>query len=96
METATMEQTACGPLPALSVGKTGIMSEMNSTGDTKVEWNKDSPEEVDNARASFDRLTKNNKFAAFRLNRDGSQGGKMTSFDPKAERIVLVPAYAGG
>jgi len=90
------QQTECGPLPALSAGKTGIMSEMNSTGDTKVQWNKDSPDEVDNARASFERLTKNGKFTAFRMDKDGRQGGKMTSFDPKAERIILVPQYQGG
>lgn len=76
---------------------TGMMAELNETGDTKVIWDKDNADEVAAARATFDRLTKDRKFAAFRAQgKKGEQGERIREFDPDAERIILVPQYQGG
>ena len=75
---------------------TGMMSEMNEKGDTKVIWDASNDEEVANAKATFDRLTKNRKFAAFNVGRTGKKGVPMKEFDPDAEKIILVPQLAGG
>lgn len=76
---------------------TGMMAELNETGDTKVMWDKDNPDEVAAAKATFDRLTKDRKFAAFLAKGPkGEQGERIREFDPTAERIILVPQYQGG
>lgn len=76
---------------------TGMMAELNESGDTKIIWSKDNPEEVEVARAAFDRLTKKGKYAAFNVTgKDGEKGGRMYDFNPNAERIILVPQLQGG
>lgn len=74
---------------------TGMMSELNETGDTKTVWDKDNEEEVEEARAQFDRLTKKG-FKAFKVDKRGDQGEQMKRFDPNAEKIIFVPQYQGG
>lgn len=74
---------------------TGVMCEMNASGDTKVIWDKDSPEEVAAARTTFNSL-KAKGFAAFSVKKDGEKGTKISEFDPNAEKIILVPQIAGG
>ncbi len=75
---------------------TGVMSEINESGDTKVIWDRNNPDEVDAARATFDRLTKSRRFAAFNVKPGGDKGGPMQTFDPDSERIILVPQLRGG
>ena len=76
---------------------TGMMAEMNESGDTKVIWDKNNEAEVEAARATFDKLTKKGKYAAFHVKgNDGKQGERMNDFDPDAERIILVPQLRGG
>lgn len=77
--------------------QTGVMAEMSERGDTKFMWDKDNADEVKAARKHFDRLTESNKFTAFYAKgRKGKQGEKMKTFDPSAERIILVPQLVGG
>lgn len=75
---------------------TGTMAEMNETGDTKITWNKHDRDEVDVARAAFNKLTKKGKYAAFAVSLGGGKAGQIREFDPNAEKIILVPAIAGG
>jgi hypothetical protein len=72
------------------------MSELNESGDTRVIWDSENEDEVAAARATFDKLTKNGKFAAFQVKTKGEKGERMRDFDPEAEKIILVPQIAGG
>lgn len=76
---------------------TGMMAELNETGDTKVIWDRTNPDEVANARATFERLTKDRKFIAFSVKgKNGDKDERIYEFDPDAERIILVPQNKGG
>jgi hypothetical protein len=72
------------------------MATLDSTGDTKVIWDSENADEVANAKATFDRLTKDRKFSAFRVKKDGAAGERMDSFDKNAEKVILVPQLQGG
>lgn len=64
-------------------------------GDTKVYWDKNKPQEVENARENFDRMRKKG-YAAYRMTASGSKGEQIRSFDPSAERIILgLPLHGG-
>lgn len=71
------------------------MAIMGKEGDTKIMWSADRPEEVENARNSFNSL-REKRYLAFRVNEKGDKGEQMKEFDPKAEKIILVPPMAGG
>lgn len=72
------------------------------SGDTKHLWDPDNEDEVEVARALFEKLTSNKggqrPYAAFHVKRDGTQdkSRRMTTFDPDAGRVVFIPAIAGG
>jgi hypothetical protein len=68
---------------------------MNTTGDTKTIWDKNNPDEVAAARATFDALKKK-KYLAFSVASGGKKGELMTTFDPNAEQIIMSPPVAGG
>jgi hypothetical protein len=78
------------------------MSEMrilDLSGDTKIIWDADRKDEVDNARESFDRLTKKGKpgYLAFEVKKGKpGRGRRITEFDPEAERLILSPPIVGG
>lgn len=74
---------------------TGTLHVMDRTGDTKVIWSADNPDEVENARATFDRL-KSKGFLAYSVRSDGEKGEVMRKFDKRAERIVMSPQLVGG
>lgn len=74
---------------------TGLMAELSERGDTKIRWDRDNPDEVAAARATFDRLTAERKFLAFSVSK-GKPGERVRTFDPNAERILLVPQTVGG
>lgn len=75
---------------------TGIASEMNEKGDTRITWDKYNDAEVEHARTSFNRLTKEKNFRAFKVGRNDAQGERVDRFDPDAERLIFVPQYQGG
>jgi hypothetical protein len=78
---------------AEDVTYTGVISEMNETGDTKIRWDKDNPDEVAAARAAFDAL-KAKKFRSYAMN--GKDRVIIHDFDPDAEQIVMAPQTVGG
>lgn len=83
--TAVIEETA---------GK-NVLHIMDRTGDTKMTWSPDSPEEVANAKENFDRLKKKG-FLAYTVKDDGSKGEVIKDFDKTAGRIIMAPQLVGG
>lgn len=75
---------------------TGVMHELDQTGDQRVMWDRTSKDEVDAARATFDSLLKKGYLAYRAEGKKGVQGEQIRRFDPDAERIILVKPLAGG
>lgn len=73
----------------------GTMQIMDRTGHTSITWDADKPIEVSVAQATFDKLTREG-YQAFEVESGDRQGRRMTTFDPKAEKIMMVPHLVGG
>lgn len=71
------------------------MSVMGEEGDTKIEWDPTKKDEVEQAKKTFQELTKKG-YLAFRLCEEGNRGEQLDKFDKEAERIILVTPMAGG
>lgn len=66
-------------------------------GDIKVIWDKDNPDEVEAARAMFDRMVGEKRFMAYSVKgRNGEKNEIIRTFDPEAERLILSPPMVGG
>lgn len=74
---------------------TSTIHTLDATGDTRIEWNPNSPDEVAMARKAFDQAKKK-RYLIYRTARDGSRGELLREFDPTAERIVCTPQTVGG
>ena len=68
---------------------------MDRTGDTKVMWSADNPDEVEAAQATFDKLKKKG-YLAYSVKDDGSKGEVIRKFDKTAGRIIMAPQLVGG
>ena len=68
---------------------------MDRTGDSKVIWDKDKPDEVAAAKATFEALKKK-RYLAYAVKKDGEKGRVIDEFDPDAEKIILAPQMVGG
>lgn len=64
-------------------------------GDIKTIWDTENEDEVEAARAQFDKFTKKG-YSAFRVKKDGEKAERITKFDPDAGKIILAPALQGG
>lgn len=64
-------------------------------GDVKKIWNPRIPEEVEDAKRSFDDL-RGKGYLAFRVNANGEQGEQMDGWDPEAGKIIMIPQMRGG
>lgn len=73
----------------------GELATLDRSGDTKVFWSSTVPDEVQNARRTFNDL-RGKGYAAFKLTGDGTKGEQILEFDPMAEKIILAPAMKGG
>jgi hypothetical protein len=74
----------------------GEMAVMGKEGDTKIIWDQNNNDEVENAKATFDRL-KGKGYLAFKvIGKEGDKGEQMNDFDPKVERIIFAPRLQGG
>lgn len=71
------------------------MRTMGASGDTKLVWDDDNEDEVANARRTYDDL-KRKGFAAFAVGAKGERAAQVREFDPAAEKLIMVPALAGG
>ena len=72
-----------------------VIEAMDQTGDTKTIWDKDNPDEVENARATFDRL-KDSGHVAYSVDKEGEPDSIIHEFDPDAERLIMRPPMVGG
>ena len=73
----------------------GTMCVMDVTGDSKSMWDPNNPDEVDQARGTFNDL-KQKGYTAYRVRDDGKKAEVMAAFDPQAGKVILSPAMAGG
>jgi metallophosphoesterase superfamily enzyme len=73
----------------------GVIVVLDSTGDTKHIWDRNSTVEVEEARALFDRM-KAKGLQAWSVTRKGDKDQRITEFDPSAEKIIFAPALVGG
>lgn len=73
----------------------GTMHVMGQSGDTKVVWDADHPDEVNQARRTFEELRAKG-FNAYEVTRKGEKGNMVTNFNPDAEKIILAPPMQGG
>ncbi len=73
----------------------GELATMDRTGDLKSFWDRTKPEEVAQARRTFDDMRAKG-YLAFRLIGDGTKGEQIREFDPTAEKIIMSPAMQGG
>jgi hypothetical protein len=71
------------------------MAILDPSGHTRTTWDADKPDEVATARRTFEELT-GKRYRAFRVNKDGTEGSAMTTFDPHAEKMILTPPLVGG
>lgn len=73
----------------------GVMHVQDDTGDTRVQWDPNKPEEVEGARRQFETLTKGG-YLAYKVMAGGGKGEQIRDFDPSAEKIILAAPMAGG
>ena len=69
--------------------------QMDSTGDTKVEFDPENEAEVEAAKEQFESLLEKG-MKAFLVKKDGKTGRQVKIFNPKAERYIFVPEIGGG
>ena len=69
--------------------------EMNSSGDTRHEFDVKKSEEVTKAMEQFNMLISQGKFASVPTG-DGHSGRAIKEFDPTAEKIVFRNQFIGG
>ena len=72
------------------------MHTLDRTGDQKVMWDASNDDEVEAARDTFVKLTGKGYMAYRAQGKKGEQGEQIRSFDPDAERIILVKPHQGG
>lgn len=69
---------------------------MGRDGDTKLIWDRRNPDEVDNARRTFTDLRAKGYLAFSVKGEQGEKGSQLATFDPEAERMIMVPPMRGG
>lgn len=73
----------------------GQLCVMDRTGDTRMIWSSQNPDEVDAAKATFDKLKKKG-YLAYTVTEDGEKGEVIRNFDKHAEKIIMAPQLVGG
>ena len=73
----------------------GELRVMGREGDVRTTWDRNNPDEVATARATFDEMTGKGHWA-YAVRRDGSKGEMIRKFDPNMEKIILAPRMQGG
>lgn len=89
---ATTEVSLLGEVPNVALFELCVL---DASGDTRMQWDPNNPEEVAKAQARFNELVKQG-YLAYSVNKKGDRGTVMASFDPTAERIILHAAMVGG
>lgn len=74
---------------------TSTLHLLDRTGDTRIEWDPNNPDEVAMARKAF-KTAKDKKMLIYKTRADGSRAEQLREFDPTAERIIATPQTVGG
>lgn len=69
---------------------------MTKTGDVKLIWDKNKSDEVEAAKALFDKMIKKPGYKAYAVAKEGEKGSIIAKFDPDAEKIIMAPPLQGG
>lgn len=72
------------------------LATIDHTGDTKLIWDSENKDEVDNARETYNRLRKKGYVAFAVKGKNGDKGEQLKDFDPEAERIIMAPPLVAG
>lgn len=73
----------------------GEMRVLDESGDLKIVWDSDKPDEVAHARETFDKM-KAKGYSAFQVKKSGEPGKLLPAFDENIEAMILVPRIVGG
>ncbi len=68
---------------------------LDESGDSRMQWDKDKPEEIAKAQARFEELKKLG-YLAYSVTKKGDRGTVIEKFDASAERIIMHKALVGG
>lgn len=68
---------------------------LDETGDTKFIWDQAAQAEVDEAKATFERMKKKG-YVAYKVDHRGEKGEVIDRFDPTAEKLIMAPQMKGG
>lgn len=74
--------------------KTTLMV-MDSSGDTRIEFDETESKARDEAKALFERM-KTAGARAFKINRDGVGDAPVTNFEQVQGEVLIVPRIVGG
>lgn len=66
-----------------------------TAGDIPLDWDPADPASVSLAREAYGKAIALG-FKAYRMDARGKQGSPMSSFDPSAENLLLIPPIVGG
>ena len=72
-----------------------MMGILDPTGHREVKWNHNDPNETEFAEEMFDDFIEKG-YQAFRVSAGGKPAERMSTFDPTAEAMILVPQRQGG
>jgi hypothetical protein len=72
-----------------------IVATATRAGDIPLDWNPADPASVGLAREAYGKAIALG-FKAYRMDARGKQGSPMSSFDPAAENLLLIPPIVGG
>lgn len=72
------------------------MAVMSHEGDTKIIWDSENPDEVANAKRTFDDLMAKGMMAYVVKDDEGMKGRYMRTFDPSAEKMILAAPMVAG
>lgn len=79
----------------MTVRPHGLMQVMDPSGHTEISWDADVAAEVAIARTAFTELTAKG-YQAFSVGEEGRKGERLRTFDPEAEKILMIPQLVGG
>ena len=88
-------ETRYGGFAEMPEGR-NVFAVMGMAGDTKSIWDPNNKDEVEAAETMYKTLTKKGYRAFHVTGKDGEKGELMTSFDPKAGKVIFVGALVGG
>ena len=75
---------------------TGVQRQLHTSGDIKIEWDREDPASIERARGEFDTLVKERKYGALGRAPGAKTLSTIREFDPSLAEIQLLQPQAGG